>query len=303
MAYKRAQSIAKLESKGKVSLPDFTPGQPLSLQQANYIKQGLDEVVYGAKRDPASSIGRQQLSLIDQLRGDFVREVDSQAPESYRMARGIYSSAARDKEAAELGADAIKQGPEFVADFMQSASESERQAFRAAANAELQRKAGDLGQNAEVFRRLLDTPNRQAVMQQLSQVEGPSSIPYFAQRQAQESDFATRMTGGAQTAPRQAADALLQDGESIPEQVMRQGVVSTGINRGLQAMTDLYRTGGSKTANELGSMILNPDAMANMETLRRLGLLDEQLRRQAGIRAGSYTTGAAATGGLLGGSQ
>lgn len=298
MAYKRAQAIAKLE---RNPIPDYQPGQPISLRAANYIKQGLDEVVYGAKRDPSSSIGKTQLGLIDQLRGDFVREVDSMAPESYRTARGIYAGAARDQEAAEAGAQAWKNGPEYVASFLQGASQSEANAFRAAASAELQRQQAKLGSNREAFRALMDTPERQAIVQQLSTITGPSKVPFLARQQKQQAEFEQALMGGSQTAGRIANDALLAEAESLPVQMVKEGPIRGAVNAGIQKVTDYAKTGGSKTVSELQDILLNPDTA--LENLRKLGILDEQLRRQAGIRAGSYSAGSAGLGGLLGGSQ
>lgn len=297
MAYKRAQSIAKLE---RNPIPDYQPGQPISLRAANYIKQGLDEVVYGAKRDPSSSIGKTQLGLIDQLRGDFVREVDSMAPESYRTARGIYAGAARDQEAADAGSQAWKNGPEYVANFLQNASESEANAFRAAASAEFQRLQSRLRNTTESFR-LLDTPNNQAVVQQLSAVTGPSKVPFIVGQQRNQAEFANALTGGSQSTPRLAADALLAESESIPSQVVREGPIRTAINASMQKIADYAQTGGSKTVSNLSEILLNPDTA--LENLRKLGILEDQLRRQAGIRAGAYSSGAATTGGVFGGSQ
>lgn len=297
MAYKRAQAIAKLE---RNPIPEYQPGQPISLRAANYIKQGLDEVVYGAKRDPSSSIGKTQIGLIDQLRGDFVREVDTMAPESYRMARSIYAGGARNQEAADAGAQAWKQGPEYVSDFMSRASEAEKQAFRAAANAELQKVQAGLGSNREAFRALMDTPKSQQVVQQLSQIEGPSAVPFLARQQKQQAEFDTRMTGGSQTAERRVADEMLGE-ESLPVQIARQGPMGALYNATIQKAVDVAQTGGNKTVQGLGDILLNPEHAANVETLRRLGLLEDQLKRQAGVRAGSYAAGAGLSGGLLGG--
>lgn len=298
-AYKRAQSIANLEGK---PIPDYVPGQPMSLRAANYVKQGLDEVVYGAKRDPSSSIGKTQLGLIDARRADFLEEVDKFAPESYKQARAVYAGGARNQEAAEAGAEAWKRGPEYVADFLANASEAEKAAFRAGANATLQTEATKLGANREAFRALMDSPMRQQVVQQLSVVEGPSAVPFIARQQRQAADFEQRMIGGSQTAERQAADEAF-GGESLPVQIAQQGIMPTIYRSAIQPVVDRATTGNNQVVSELGGLLLNPSRDANLETLRRLGLLEEQLRRQAGIRAGSYTTGSAAGGGLLGGSE
>lgn len=296
-AYKRAQAISKLE---RDPIPEYVPGQPMTLRAANYLKQGLDEVVYGAKRDPASSIGKTQLGLIDQLRGDFVREIDEYAPESYKLARSIYAGGARNQEASEAGAKAWDAGPEYVSDFLSGASEAEKAAFRAGANASLSQKASKLGANSEAFRRLMDTDNSRAVVQQLSTVEGPSKVPALAGMQRAQADFEQRMMGGSQTAERRAADEMLA-GEALPQQIAREGVKGTILNRAIQGVVDRATTGGDKVISELDALLLNPSRTANMETLRRLGLLDEQLKRQAGVRAGAYAAGAGGTSGLLGG--
>lgn len=299
MAYKRAQAIAKLE---RNPIPEYVQGSPISLRAANYIKQGLDEVVYGAKRDPSSSIGKTQLVLIDQLRGDFLREVDSMAPESYKAARQIYAGGARNQEAAEAGAASWKKGPEYVSEFLSNASDAEKSAFRAAANAELQSMASKLGSNREAFRALMDSPSSQAIVQQLSSIEGPSAVPFLSRQQKQAADFENRMVGGSQTAERRAADELLAE-ETLPQQIANKGAANALYDTTLRKVVDYSQTGGNKTVGQLNEMLLNPDKSVNLEILRRLGLLDEQLQRQAGIRAGSYASGSALTGGLLGGSQ
>lgn len=300
----RAMGVLNQMAKER-GMPEFQPGSQLTLEGADLLKRAMDDVIYNGKM-PTSGIGPQMLRDMQETRALYMQAVDSQAPESYRLARTIYSSGARNQEAADLGADAWKRGPEYVADFMQTASESEKQAFRAAANAKLNEMAGNIGGGREVFRSLMDKPNMQAVAQQLSQVQGPSAIPALVRRQKAEADFEQRLIGGSQTAERRAADEAL-DTESLPVQIAQQGLVGGLLSSAGQAIVDRARTGGNRVVNELDRLLLDPEMTANMETLRRLNLLQDQLRREAGIRAGSYGAGAAGTGaqagGLFGGSQ
>lgn len=295
-AYKRGQRIAKLEGR---PIPDYEPGIPMTLRQADAVKKGLDGVIYGAKRDSSrDALDRTEIGLIDQLRGEFVGEIDKIAPEEYGAARRIYASEYRDLEAAEAGADAWKAGPEYVADFLEKASESERKAFAAGAFDDLRTRSAKLSDNREAARALFGNQRARQVHQMLSQVEGPSQIPDTTARQIAEADFANRMVGGSQTGARRAADEML-DMESIPERIAKRGPIGAAYDTALQKAVDLATTGRSSTVSMLGDMLLNPDMQQNRALLGGLSSLEEQMQRINRTKAATGT----ASAGLLGSQQ
>lgn len=277
-------------------MPMIDPRQPLSLQSADLLKRAMDDVIYNGKM-PDSGIGKNLLNDMKQTRSLFVQAVDEQAPESYRLARSIFSGGASAQEAAEAGAEAWSKGPEYVADFLSSASKSDAAAFRAGANAKMMQMESALGGNAEAFRRLMDSDIRKQTAQMLSTIEGPSAVPNLAARQKAAAEFEQRMAGGSQTANRVAADQMLAQ-ESIPEMIARRGPVQTAYEKTIQKIVDLSQTGSNKTVRQLGPMLLNTNYAENMDLLRRLGVLDDILRKRAGIESAGVVTG-----GSLAGSQ
>lgn len=280
-------------------LAPLEAGDQISLQDADLLKRALDDVAYAGKM-PTSGIGPAQLADIRNTRSQFVSIVDSQAPDAYRQARSIYSGGARNQEAADMGAEAWKRGPDFVSQFMASASDAEKAAFRAGANAELQRRFSGTGDNREAYTALMNSPQARQVVDSLRVMEGPSAIPLTVARQRAQSQFEVGLTGGSQTAARRSADEQLASlEESIPEQIMNRGVASVAIGKTLQALGDRYRIGSSRTVQELGPILLNRDRQQNLDTLDRLDALKRNMERMAGGRAGAYTTGAAAGGAFL----
>lgn len=277
-------------------LPPVDLTKPISLQDADLLKRAMDEVLYVGKM-PTSGLGPAILRDMKETRSLFVNSIDNQAPESYRAARQIYAGGARDQEAVDLGRDVWKKGPEYVQSFMRGASESEKAAFRAAANAELRAMSEKLGPNREAFRALMDTPRAQQIVQQLTTTEGPSAVPALVGRQRAQAGFEQQVSGGSQTAERVAADeALGLLNESIPEQVIRKGPVRAGVDLATQFVVDRSRLGFNNTAAELGPLLLNKNRADNLETLRRLDVLKDNLSRMAGQRAGAYGAGAGLSG-------
>lgn len=279
-------------------MPPVELGKPLSLQDADLLKRAMDEVIYVGKM-PTSGLGPAIVRDMRETRALFVNNVDEQAPKAYREARKIYAGGAKDQEAIELGSQVWKKGPEFAADFLKGASESEKAAFRAAANAELRTMSEKLGANREAFRALLDTPRAQQIVKTLSTVEGPSAIPFLVGKQRAQTAFEQRIGGGSQTAERMAADELFKGmTDTAPAQMLERGPVAAVKDAIMRQTVDLARTGGNKTANELAPLLINRNKAENIDVLRQL----RELEKAYGNLSGSYGAGAGAAG-LLGGQQ
>ena len=288
-AYKRAQRIA--ENAGQ-TLPDWEAGQPITLEVADQIKKGLDDVVYSGKQ-PTSSIGKEELASIDRLRGEFVDAVDEVAPPSYKAARAISAGGFRDQEAADLGADAFKKGPEYVSKFLTdpTKSESEKIAFRAGAMADFETRMNKVADSRESFRALVNSQHARDTLQALSTIEGPSALTPLVRRQRAEADFGTQLLGGSQTAGRRAADDALKE-DIIPD-------IPTSsrdfILQAIRGIRDKYRVGDEKAA-EVGRILLNPDLQQNRDMLFRLETLENMMRQQAGQRGAIGASGATVGG-------
>lgn len=302
-AYERAQRIAQLDGR---SIPNHAPGQPLELRTLDYVKKGLDDLIYGSKRDPQSSIGREELRLIDGLRKEFVNEVDLNSPVAYQQARRVYSNAARVNEAAEAGRDAWKNGPEYVTDFLsdQAISMSEKEAFRAGASAGFKEMASKRRDGQELFR-AMDSRHMRDVAQALSgdSLGGPSAIPALVARQKSQADFANRLSGNSATQARAAEDELLGNSISGAVDMARQvkGGNAVGV---LQRLYDTHMAGTDKTRNALSDLMFNTDVGSNLESLRRLRVLEQMLQQQSGVNRAAVGAGigvgsSAAAGGDL----
>lgn len=292
-AYARAQRIAQLEGQ---SMPDYAANQPLELRTLDYIKKGLDDLIYGSKRDPQSSIGREELRLIDGLRRNFVEEIDQHAPPSYQRARSVYSNSARVNEAAEAGRDAWKNGPEYVIDFLQdpAVSMSEKEAFRAGAGAGFKEMASKRRDGQELFR-TMDSRHMRDVAQALSgdALGGPSAVPALIARQKAQTDFAHRLSGNSATQARAAEDEMLGSSISGAVDMARQvkGGNAVGV---LQRLYDTHLAGTDKTRTALSDLMFNPDAASNIDSIRRLRVLEDLLRRQDGVNRAAVGAGVGA---------
>jgi hypothetical protein len=287
-AWEEATSLAD-----EMGAPFPELGQPLTLQQANLVKQGLDGVIYGGK-SPLSTISKARQSEMDNTRSLFVAEVDKLAPDSYREARSISAGGFRDQEAADAGKVAWAKGPQYISKYLQDPmiSQSEKQAFRAGAAAEINQKMSGVSESRETFRAMFNSPKAKEMIAMLSTQTGPSAVTPTVRRQMQQADFGTQLIGGSQTQGRQAADDLLSGQDMRIPTSSRDAVFQA-----LQRVRDRFQVGDEK-ARQVGGMLLNPDLQANQDTLRRLTGLEEILRQQAGQRAALGTGG-----GVLAGQQ
>jgi hypothetical protein len=289
-AYKRAQKIAN--NKGQ-NIPDWGSWSQMSLRTADTVKKGLDDMIYGGKK-PMSSVGKSELSSLDSLRSELVRAIDDVAPPSYREARAISAGGYRDQDAADAGKDAWKNGPQYIAEFLQDPmiSQSEKQAFRAGAAAEINQKMSGVSESRETFRAMFNSPKAKEMISLLSTKTGPSAITPTVRRQMQQADFGTQLVGGSQTQGRKAADDMLSGPDFRIPTSSRDAVFQA-----LQRVRDKFQVGDAKS-KEVGGMLLNPDLQSNQDTLRRLSALEEMLLQQSGQRAALGTGG-----GVLAGQQ
>lgn len=292
-AYARAQRIAQLDGK---QIPDFQPGQAMELRTLDYVKKGLDDLIYGAKRDPQSSLGREELRLVDGLRRELVEQIDQHAPKDYRIARQTYAGEVRMVEAAEAGRDAWKKGPEYVADFLgnPAVSQSEKEAFRSGANAAFMDMSSKRRDSQELFR-AMDSRHVQSVMQALAgdRLQGPSAVPAMVAKQKAQADFATRLTGGSATQARSAEDDLL--GGSFADVMATAQQVGDGrLVEALRRIYDVNLAGTDKTRGALSGLLFNTDLAQNQRSLERLRRLDEMLLDRQALSRASTGAGAGA---------
>lgn len=288
-AYNVAKAIASNEG---VTLPDWGSWTQMSLRTADTVKKGLDDLIYTGKK-PDSGIGVNQLNSLEGLRQEFVKAIDDIAPPSYKEARGIWAGAARDKEASDFGVELHKRSfnAEDVAKFMNdpTKSQSEKAALRHGFMAEFDNKLNQMSDTREV-RALVNNKDMRDKISALSTITGPSAIEPLVKRQTQEVGFANKLTGGSDTAFRQAADAALDGGDVRIPTSARDGVLQA-----LQAMRDRARMGDEK-ANLIGQKLLNPNLIQNQNTLRDLSTLEGILQYQAGQRGAAGVTGAGLAG-------
>lgn len=142
-AYKTAQKLAA--EKG-VTLPPMNPGAvqpipPLSLQQADFLKRAMDDVLFAAKM-PTSNVGKNQYGLMMDTRTALVKAIDDQAGPTYAKARAAFAGPTRAREAAELGRNLLKEDATEIPAMIRDLGESEREALKIGVVQAVRDKAG-----------------------------------------------------------------------------------------------------------------------------------------------------------------
>jgi hypothetical protein len=288
-AYKKAQALAEYDG---VKLPELKDsGNVFNLETANYVKIGLDDVLFVSKM-PTSGIGKTELNKLGDKRKEFVGFVDSLAPVEYQQARQAFSGTTSIIDAIEQGKDFFNLEARQLKKTYDALTPAEKDGFAIGAYDAIKNKINTGADGIDQVRRTFGSPEKR---EQIKVLIGDDAFTTLESQLAREKAIRTtdiKLTGGSQTQPRATAQAEFEGATELVPQLTNKGVLRGATDYLLRSATGT----GSRTAEQLAPDIfsINPNVQANM--LDRLLSLDEYLKRQA-IQQGTAT---GITGGVAG---
>lgn len=286
-AYKKAQSLAEYDG---IKLPNLTEADNIiDLKTADYIKRGLDDVLFVAKM-PTSGIGKTEIGKLGEKRREFVNFIDSQAPVEYQQARQVYSGTTSIIDAVEQGKNFFNLEARELKKTYDSLSPAEKDGFAIGAYDAIKGKINTGADGVDQVRRTFGSPEKR---NQIKVLIGDDAFTNLESQLAREKAIRgtdIKLTGGSQTQPRATAQAEFEGETELVPQLANKGLVRGATDYLIRSATGT----GSRTAEQLAPDIfsVNPNVQANM--LNRLLQLDELLKQQS-IQQGS-------TSGIVGGS-
>lgn len=161
-AYAQAREIADIDGvKLPENLDDALEGE-MSFQTWDYIKRGLDALIYGAKRNgqyvdaatqKATSVDKAMMNSLSDLRTRLTSTLDD-VFDGYARARGVYAGETRLIEALDLGKRFAKNDPDLTSRALKKMSESEKLAFREGVAESLQDIVENVQDGGDIVRRI-----------------------------------------------------------------------------------------------------------------------------------------------------
>lgn len=286
-AYKKAQSLAEYDG---IKLPNLTETDNIiDLKTADYIKRGLDDVLFVAKM-PTSGIGKTELSKLGEKRREFVNFIDSQAPVEYQQARQVFSGTTSVIDAVEQGKNFFNLEARELKKTYDALSPAEKDGFAIGAYDAIKGRINTGADGVDQVRRTFGSPEKR---EQIRVLIGDDAFTTLESQLAREKAIRgtdVKLTGGSQTQPRATAQAEFEGETELVPQLANKGLIRGATDYLIRSATGT----GARTAEQLAPDLfsINPNVQANM--LNRLLQLDELLKQQS-IQQGT-------TSGIVGGS-
>jgi hypothetical protein len=289
-AFKSAQRIATLEGTAlpQIATADGRISQPPNLQTWDYIKRGLDDLLYQGKRQ--GSLGRTEMRALGDVRKQMVDRLDTMFPD-YAKARSVYAGDTRLLDAMEQGADFDTLDPRAIKDLLDTefTNPSERQHFLLGAIDGLKQKISQAPDGADIYKRVFGSDWKRQQLRELF----PSQDAFDKFQQAMSAEKAMRITqdavnGNSKTALRASNLADISTGTTshLDPVHMLWGNFEQAVRRKVQAAN----------SQAIVPLLLDTkDPQAQLQALR--GIADRVTRRGArpyrsapitGLLAGQY---------------
>lgn len=288
-AYKKAQSLAEYDG---VKLPNLSEADNIiDLRTADYIKRGLDDILFVAKM-PTSGIGKAELGKLGEKRREFVNFIDSQAPVEYQQARQVFSGATSVIDAVEQGKSFFNLEARELKRTYDALSPAEKDGFAIGAYDAIKNKINTGADGVDQVRRTFGSPEKR---EQIKVLIGDDAFTTLESQLAREKAIRgtdVKLMGGSQTQPRATAQAEFEGETELVPQLANKGILRGATDYLIRSATGT----GARTAEQLAPDLfsISPTVQENM--LNRLLSLDQYLKQKA-IQQGT-TTGI--TGGVAG---
>lgn len=250
-----------------------------SFRTLDYVKRGLDDEIYGNTDAFGRPVMTDATRALEGTRAELVRRLDA-VNSDYSAARAAYAGPAREREAFQMGTQAINQAPDNIAFTMQNYTPQQQGQYRLGYRSELDNRLGNIRYAQNPWETAFGSPNARERLNVL--------FPRGAPRFGQHYDLETRMAqtqrdllGNSMTAERQIADQSFGMSPGAAAAIDLASNVATGsppllsmLRLGAQHGRDALRMGvGRNRADAVAPMLLDTNpalAAANLDGLINL---------------------------------
>ncbi len=294
-AFQRAYGVARRLAKyDGVELPaDPRKVSEFSLQTLDYVKRGLDDVLYTGK--VKGSIGNTERNKVMDAQQGFLSTLDELVP-TYRAARAAWAGPTAMKEALEAGADITKMNTEQVWQTLQRMAPAEIEQFKIGALGAIRDKMRQAGDGRDLVKIVYGSPDKRDVLRALVGEDEFANLErqFMREKTIRRTDDTIR--GNSKTAERQAGMADLEAETSLIPSIMQRGPLRGPLEYMLRSGTGVAQP----TADALAPMLFSTNPAAQQKTLQELMKLDQLMRQRAAGRGTFSGTSAGGGAGLLG---
>ena len=273
-AYAKAKSLAEYDG---ITLPELKDkGNLFDLQTADYVKRGLDDVLYVSKT-PQSGVGKTEISKLKEKRTEFVKFVDELAPAEYKQARQAFSGATDVIDAIDQGKSFFDVDARTLSSTYNKLTGSEKDGFAIGAYDAIRSKINEGADGIDVVRRTFGSPEKR---DQIRVLIGDDAFRTLESQLVREKGIRStdiQVLGGSQTQPRSVAQQEFEGATELVPQMAQKGLVKGGMDYLLRSVTGT----GARTAQAIAPELYSIDPTQQAKMLDRLGLLDQYLKEQA----------------------
>jgi len=198
-----ARRLARLDGRDAGSLT----GENVAVRDLHYLKMALDDIISSSRRGQ-NSIGNTQRAGLERLRGELLNAM----PENYRAANNSFAGDSALIDAMRAGRTALRGDAEEVEALLSSASQGEREMFRAGLVRAAQEQAERAGDGSEVVRRIIGNRDRRRRL--ASAFDTPEEFDGFVNSLRAEQ---SRVTTARAVAPTTGSQTELRRNDAMDE--------------------------------------------------------------------------------------
>lgn len=294
-AFQRAYGVARRLAKyDGVELPaDPRKVSQFDLQTLDYVKRGLDDVLYTGK--VKGSIGGTERNKILEAQQGFLGTLDELVP-TYRAARAAWAGPTAMKEALEAGADVTKMSMNQLQQTLDRMAPAEIEQFKIGALGAIRDRMRQTGDGRDLIKTVYGSPEKRDILRALVGTDEFADLEqrFMREKAIRRTDDTIR--GNSKTAERQAGMQDFEADTNVVSSVMQRGPLRGPLEYMLRSGTGVAQP----TADALAPMLFSTNPQAQQKTLQQLMELDRQMRQRAAGRGTFSGTTAGGGAGLLG---
>jgi hypothetical protein len=273
-AYARANRIATRE--GFPLAPLKPEGNTFDLKTIDYVKRGIDDEINWSKT-PASGLGKDEVNSLKKVRGQFMDEVDSQAPKEYKAARQAFGGPTQVFDAIENGRGFFDIDARTLKKTYDSLNPAEKDGFAIGAYDAIRTKIQSGADGIDQIKRTFGSPEKRDQIKVLIGDDAFKNLELQLGREKAIRSTDIQITGGSPTQRRTEAAREFEGSTELVPQMAEKGLVKGGMDYLLRSVTGP----GTRTAERLAPDLFGIDPAQQAQVIDRLKLLDDYLRKQA----------------------
>ena len=273
-AYARANRIATRE--GFPLSPLKPEGNTFDLKTIDYVKRGIDDEINWSKT-PASGLGKDEVNSLKKVRGQFMDEVDSQAPKEYKAARQAFGGPTQVFDAIENGRGFFDIDARTLKKTYDSLNPAEKDGFAIGAYDAIRTKIQSGADGIDQIKRTFGSPEKRDQIKVLIGDDAFKNLELQLGREKAIRSTDIQITGGSPTQRRTEAAKEFEGSTELVPQMAEKGLVKGGMDYLLRSVTGP----GGRTAETIAPDLYSIDPARQAQIVDRLKLLDEYLRNQA----------------------